>query len=337
MKPDTGRNAVIGLADSGKLYSAQFHSGGPDIRVASFDFAAGKFLSPPVSLVDTYVGSNQSPDWSPDGKYVAYVSLRGTTGSRYFVVGIRTVETGAVRELALSPGFFLLQTLRWAPDGRSLVVSGRDIKGRDGVFAIDVLTGQSTLIVPREGGDGPRFPTWAPDGKKLYFRGRVADRQEYAFFEWDAVSGMQRELIRRPNLGTMLLSPDGRYIATAPMAFDPSIKTTSVLLVPVAGGEIKELTRVDQPQTVAVGGWAPDSRSLVFAKGPGGSFTSKSEFWMASFDGQSRKLDVGFDGNFGPFRVHPDGRQIVFGLYGPRKPAEVWVLENFLTTLSAQK
>ncbi|MBK5292530.1 MAG: PD40 domain-containing protein [Acidobacteriia bacterium] len=340
VKPDAGRQNFMGLAAPGKLYSAQFHSGGPDIRVAGFDFAAGKFLSPPVSLIDTFVGSNQSPDWSPDGKYVAYVSLRGTTGSRYFVLGIRTVATGAVRELALSPGFSLLQSLRWAPDGRSLVVGGRDIKGRDGVFSVDAQTGQSTLLLPREGGDGPGFPAWAPDGKKLYFRGRVVvgEREEFAFFEWDPASGVRRELIRLPNLGFMFLSPDGRYIATATRAFDPSIKTSSVLLVPVAGGEPKELARVEQPQTVAVGGWAPDSRSLVFTKGSGRRpFTSQSEFWITSLDGQSRKLDVGFDGNFGPFRVHPDGRQIMFGVSGPRKPAEVWVLENFLTTLSAKK
>ena len=149
LKPDIGRHEFMGLADNGALYSSPSPGEGGDIRVATLDFATGRFLSPPVAPIQTYVGNNGFPDWSPDGKYLAYASQRGTVGSRYFVIGIRSTETGQTRELTPLPGFFLLQSMVWAPDGRSFTVAGRDVKGREGIFRVDALTGQTTVIVPR--------------------------------------------------------------------------------------------------------------------------------------------------------------------------------------------
>jgi len=345
LKPEIGRHEFMGVTTSGALYSALWNSGGgPEIRVASIDFTAGKFLSTPVAPIQTFVGTNQFPDWSPDGKYLAYASLRGSVGSRYFVLGIRSVETGQVRELTPSPGFFLLQSLLWALDGRSLLVGGRDDKGRDGIFRVDAQTGQTTVVVPGSRNDvGPHFLACSPDGKKLYYRSHIPGKQEYAVVERDLASGEERELIRKAFFGAFRLSPDGRYIAAG--VTDASAKSAAVVLITLAVGEPRELWRVESPtdltgftgQLVAVAGWTPDSRSVLLGKSsPAGG---QRETWLVSLDGERRKLDLDLEitKTFGQLRIHPDGRQVAFEVSGPRKPPEIWVLENFLPALKATK
>jgi Tol biopolymer transport system component len=343
LKPEIGRHEFKGVTTSGALYSAIWNSGGgPEIEVASFDFTAGKFLSKPVAPIQTFVGANQSPDWSPDGKYLAYVSLRGTVGSRYFVLGIRSVETGHIRELTPSPAFVFFQGLLWAPDGRSLLVGGQDAKGRHGIFRVDAQTGQSTIIVPREGNDGPHFLASSPDGKKLYYRSHPPGSPETAVVERDLASGDERELFRNAFIGSVCLSPDGRYIAAG--IRDESTKFAAAVLLLVSGGEPRELMRVNPSsltgftgQLVGVAGWTPDSRSVLLRKSsPGGG---QSETWLVSVDGKQRKLDLdlGIGKRIPQIRLHPDGQQIAFEMSGPQKPTEIWVLENFLPTLKASK
>src|SRR5204863_10214606 len=88
IKRDIGQSMQsMGVTTSGALYSVVDNDRGQDIQLASFDFAQGRFLSPPVSAVQTFVGTNRQPNWSPDGKYLAYLS-------RDLVVGIRSVATG---------------------------------------------------------------------------------------------------------------------------------------------------------------------------------------------------------------------------------------------------
>ena len=345
LKPDISRHDFMGLAANGALYSAEVSGRVSDIRVATLDFATGKFLSPPVTPIQTYVGNNGFPDWSPDGKYLAYASLRGTVGSRYFVIGIRSTETDQTRELTPLPGFFLLQSLVWAPDGGSFTVSGEDVKGREGIFRVDALTGQTTVIVPREQNEGPRFLAWSPGGEKLYYRGRVSGARDWAVIERDLASGKERELIRKPFVGQFSLSPDGRFIAVGTV----DSKSAAAVLIPIAAGEPRELMRVDQlniaanfsGQVFVTSGWTPDSRSVLIGEFPSGG---QPEACLVSLDGDVRKLDLrlelGMDAGhrrLGPVRIQPNGRQVAFQVSGTPKPEEVWVLENFLIKSPATK
>jgi len=70
----------------------------------------------------------------------------------------------------------------------------------------------------------------------------------------------------------------------------------------------------------------------------------QTEIWRFPVDGsEPRKLDVNADHIAGGFLVSPDGRHVAFvmtnGTAGPTKPGkqELWMLENFLPTLTASK
>jgi Tol biopolymer transport system component len=75
LKPDIGRTNSWVWPPMGHCIGRGFRWGRRHPR-CHFDFATGKFLSPPIAPIQTYVGTNQWPDWSPDGKYLAYASLR---------------------------------------------------------------------------------------------------------------------------------------------------------------------------------------------------------------------------------------------------------------------
>ncbi len=177
---------------------------------------------------------------------------------------------------------------------------------------------------------GPR-PQLSPDGKKLYSSKNIAGTVKF-ISEWDLGSGIEREIIRRENLGPPSLSPDGRVIAAVA---DESTKSSVLFLIPVGGGAPRELLRVSQPQSLdrRFVGWTPDGRAaLVHVLSNGGE---KGELLLVpTAGGQPRKLDLGTPvwGGFG-FDLHPDGRQIAF-VAGENK-AEVWVLDNFLPALKA--
>jgi Tol biopolymer transport system component len=322
LKRDMGQFKSIGIADSGALYLAAESSTSSNIHIASVDFSTGKLLSPPVMAVQTYIGSNRWPDWSPDGKSLAYVSERGLkSGSigRSFVLGIRSVETNEVREKNLPSEFANFEQLHWLADGRSLMAFGQDANGSakglwvNAILRIDAETGRTLFV--REIPQKAAFIAFSPDGKKMYYSPRADGNQDIAYIELDLSSGVEREIIRRDGLrGSAFLSRDGKYIAATKAG--PTARTTSIILIPIQGGEPKELM-----EGFIVRAWAPDGRSIVATKQSGG-------LWRVPLDGgEPVKFGDGVPSNF---IGNSDGRQIVFSVTERAGPAEVWVLENFL-------
>ena len=167
IKPDGfGRGETMGLTATGALYFGSKVSG-VDVQIASFDFATGQLLSPPVNPIPDFMGSNQLPDWSPDGKFLAYRSRR-VTGTPGTLIAILSMESRQVRELTSEMGYVTF--LRWSPDGRFLAVEGTDLKGRRGIFRIDVQSGAVSPFVLKGSESANNIPDWSLDGKKLYYR-----------------------------------------------------------------------------------------------------------------------------------------------------------------------
>ena len=101
-----------------------------------------------------------SPDWSPDGKRLAYTSL-GDDGTR---VHILDLDSGQDRELPPTPG--LNTAPSWAPDGERLAL----VLSKDGNAEIYVLHLESELsqrITQHPAIDTEPF--WSKDGKHILF------------------------------------------------------------------------------------------------------------------------------------------------------------------------
>jgi len=357
IKPQIG-GAPLGIGRNGALYSLVHHPRfsavvSADIHVVRFDFETGRFLSPPEAPVQRFVGTNNFPVWSPAGKTLAYVSRRegatdgGGAGTRNrFIVAMYSPQTGVVRDL--QPALNMYPPLvRWSADGRSLLTNARDLKGRQGVYRIDADTGAVAPIVLGSDNAELRSPSESPDGTRLYYmRGYVGDAdREFAVINRDLRSGSEREVFRgRSQFApgpAPLLSPDGQWIIVSTLA--PATQASALLLVPARGGQAKEVIHVDAPHRVALHSWTPDGRAILVAvaetfQGVGVSSPGAvTELWRVPLDGsERRKLDLNVSG-MTPFSVHPDGRQIAYGLTEPAKDDEVWVLENFLPALNSKK
>jgi len=260
------------------------------------------------------------------------------------VIAIWYPETGQTREIQPKLSYFGLY--HWAPDGRSFIVNGRDLKNRPGVYRLDAQTGDATPLMMHEPSLAIDLPQLSPDGKRLYYRRNFSGigsaqlrlgSADSAFVERDLASGTEREIIRRPNGFPADLSPDGRFIATT--SNDESTKSLTLVLIPVSGGEPRELLRLSQPERLfGPASWTPDGNSIIVEKVRNDSLTDR-EFLLVPVDGgQPRKIDVGPTIGLGPVQtVHPDGKQIAYVVGDSTVKQEVWVLENFLPALNAKK
>jgi Tol biopolymer transport system component len=329
VKTDIGSSVSLGLTNSGALYIYKNISS-RDVKVARIDLSTGSLIGQPVHFSQGLLPVPMSPHWSPDGKSLVY-QVRGSEEG----LAIRSVDTGEVRRMPRRIPY--ATDPRWSPDGRSLIAGGRDDKGRDGIFQIDVRSGEATPIVYTRGlGSRPR---WSADGTKIYYL--AADKVENTLLrERDLRTGVERDVFAAASLREIEVSPDGRYVAAQTGRNDPASRTLSLLLVPVAGGEPRELVRV--PAAAAVTNawgtlaWTPDSRALLTARRAG----SAVELWLIETDaGRARKLDIDVSGWAlaegagigGGFALSPDGQSITFSM--GKSSAEVWALENFLPGL----
>jgi Tol biopolymer transport system component len=327
LKTEIARDSV-GVTRAGRLYTG-VDIGNRDINVVTVDFATGKALSAPIRPIQSFVGSNQQPAWSRDGKSMAFISARDRAGINR-VLGIYSADTGLVRELRPELAYF--DGPDWAPDGRSVVVRGRNLKGVRGAYAIDVQSGAATRVVSPGDGGGAFGPQWSHDGKKIYYRRSGSAPDTWAFFEVDVDSQTEREVVARAELlGHPSLSPDGRWIAT-------TVGDKSVWLFPVGQGEAREVFRAKayEPQGIArYVAWTPDGGNVLIGVNrnlgnasatPRDAEEGRDLMLVPATGGQPRKIHV--DALCCEMKIHPDGKQLAF-LSGERK-SEVWVLENFL-------
>lgn len=328
LKADIGPASYpLGLTKSGAMFVYKGIST-RDVKIAPIDLVAGKLTGPPMPFSQGYLPSPQNPNWSPDGKLLVYQIRNGADA-----VAIRSIESGHVQRLPRKLPYG--REPRFSPDGTALILGGRDSKGRDGIFRIDVKSGDTTpILYASRLGTQPR---WSVDGTKIYYKdvasaGRVVER--------DLSSGFEREMFRHPQVGEFQLSPDGRLLAVQ-TDVDPVSHSAAIQVISVADASARELVRIAsgdflaQAQTFA---WAPDSKAMLLAKNAGG----RAELWSVDIaTGQSRKFEIdtrdwtltsfissGATYLDAGFSLSPDGRQIAF-LTG-KSAVEVWALENFL-------
>jgi Tol biopolymer transport system component len=313
LKADISSSWSLGLTAGGTMYVWKYAS--PIyVQTSQVDLTTGKLLSSPASF-QRYITSRGRPDWSTDGKYIAYQSCNPLGGGPC-KLWIRSMETGQVRELKTKLGYF--SSPRWSPNGRELLANGSDLRRRNnGLYRIDVQTGDTTLVV------GTPAAQWAADSKHVYYR------RGSSLVERNLASGIERELVRIPTSGDgpFAVSPDERYLAY--QAIDPS-GAQDVFVMPLAGGASRSVIQVTAPDRLRQVDWTADSAALVGAKSSG---ADAHELWLVPVTGEKpRKLEIDVhnwmiqDG----FRFDRAGKQVAFVASAGQPGLEIRAIENFL-------
>jgi Tol biopolymer transport system component len=315
LKPEIGQFHPLGFTENGSYYYG-VSFGGNNVYVATYDPQKGNVTGKPVLTVKHYEGSNEAPDWSPDGRYLACVSRRPGVG-RIFL--IHSVETGEVRELSPDLKDFKVYSHRWSPDGRSLLGAVKTKNG--GLLKIDVETGEVTIIVE---GRGLFCPNWSADSKAVFYVRRAI--KGWRILRRDLTTNEEKELFRpavgQNGVGAILglaLSPDGKQLAFQ------DLDAGMLKVLSVVGGQPRELVKFKGKATIA---WAPDGSHLLYANRMG-----KKLWRISAGGGEPQKLDLEMP-SLNHVRFHPDGRRITFTARAEGKN-EVWVMENFLPEAKA--
>ena len=347
VKQNVGPIRPLGFTTDGNYYYNLAH-GFLDVYIATLDPVTGEALGAPALVSDRYRGGNTLPEWSSDGRYLAYLSRRGAPGPgfRSSIIAIRSLETGQERELAPELTFLEDTRLRWSPDGRSFLVSGEDTDGHRGLYQIDAKTGDVAPIVVSSGKLPPRswwnrwHAAWSLDGKAIFYV-RDEDGKSCEIRIRDTETGRERRLYRPASpthLSNLALSPDGRWLAFGAASNGSHYVAQVVLVMPASGGEPREVLKLDQG---TVGGWTysiawtRDGSHLLFSKRVA-SPTIPSELWRVSAQGgEPQKVGLVMYGR-GGVRAHPDGRRIAFINRTDRKQ-ELWMMENFLPQPSGRR
>lgn len=102
-----------------------------------------------------------SPDWSPDGKYLAYVSFEDQHPAIYW----QNIYTGRRELLSEKPG--LNSAPVFSPDGKSLALVLSSSPGNPDIYVMNLATHTLRRITDSDAIDTE--PVWSPDGRSMYF------------------------------------------------------------------------------------------------------------------------------------------------------------------------
>ena len=315
----------MGITRQGALYYS-VRTGVSDVYLAKIDPETGSVLSPPSPLTARFVGWNRSPDWSADGQFVAYVSQRdsllrspGWTGG---TIVVRSLATGEEREI--TPRLASMGSLRWSPDGRFFLVSGRDDRGRRGFFTLRAETGEATLVLNEEAPAQVQFPAWSPDGRSFYLLPHDA-RGPQPPPRSGTGHGRDREVFSK-STNNMALSPDGRS-----MVVRLANRGIERVCLPWCRSAVaKRGSWCGSSRAFPPGGglaWTPDGKHMLFTQTKDDS-EQPFELWRIPLEGGAPlQTGIAMEG-LRDLRVHPDGQQIAFR--AGHGQGEVWVMAEFL-------
>lgn len=322
---NVGEIIPLGITGEGSLYYG-LESGIVDVYVATIDPEAGRLLTSPEKVTQRFEGTNDCPDWSPDGKYLLYRSDREASDNlgAKSPLCVRSMETGEERELYVQLRLF--NPHHYSPDGRFVIVQGVDNDGQNGLFQIDVETGLAIILVKCEADTRIRWATWSPEGDKLFYKYGVTSEEPTRLVQYDLEARQEKELFRENSWPTCpALSPDGQWLAFQTLDGEKMIRSLNIM--PADSGRLREIVRLEEKEFIFSVDWMPDGRSILYVKNTADQ-PKRRELWQISAEGGSpRNLGLAMD-NMTYLSVHPDGRQIAFSAY--KEQTEIWVMENFL-------
>ncbi|MFO7934113.1 MAG: tetratricopeptide repeat protein, partial [Bacteroidales bacterium] len=346
IKQNVGPIVPMGFTQDGSFYYGQW-PGGDNIYAADINLNEGKLESKPTLLVQRFEGRNYSPAYSSDGKYLAYLSLRGVMkkGKQGTVLCIRNLETG--EELEVTPDLQIsgnVSNLTWSPDNHSLALTCKNKEDYSRIYGYEIKSRQFLPLVLDSNGQPQdveyTYPIWSKDGKSIFYLQLSRHSQTSRIMERNLITGADRELYNYTSedfmdrIVNISLSPDGKWLAAINRG-----ENRVVRLISTEDGETVELHKFKSP-----GGfpntpvWSNDGKYIAFPfqTRPTNNYMSREWSMMrVSLDGgESHLIKMDIHGINSP-TLHPDGRTIAFRSAGYSFPENnIWEMKYFLQSIS---
>jgi dipeptidyl aminopeptidase/acylaminoacyl peptidase len=303
--------------------------------------------------------SETQPRWSPDGKFISFVSARG--GSDNAEDGpkaqIWIMPTDGGEPWQLTNAKESISAYEWSPDSKMIAFTARETlskedeairKARDDervfegdfrltqLWTIDVASKKDTQLTEGRTLTIGGAPTWSPDGKKLAFMASPTpmvrdDRRD--IYVIGVEGGEPEKIIGTPASETSpQWSPDGKMIAyVADPAGPPigdgvtlgTVGNSHLMLYDVAAKQSRDVSSPSFDLSPGEPIWTPNSQMILFSTGTG---TSADVFSYTVATGAYAKLTSG-GGLYSSLTLSKDGRTAAHIGQGPKNPPDVYVSE----------
>jgi len=337
LRKDIGEISPLGFTRDG----AFFYGHGKDtqkIYLASFVRKAGALSATYQRVELPYEGRNHAPEYSPDGKRLAYIRQAVPRMDGSNTLCIFDPETGEEKKTALD--LQQVSSVAWAPDGSSIMISGFG-EMRTFVGRIDPGTGEIKELFPSDKDAREELymtPAWSPDGQIVYcVHGAqvTAAEPSLSIIAKDLSTGRTWDVYKMNapfNFPMISVSPDGKWLAALEHPRGTKANEEKILMaISTEGGKARELGRfVSGSNNVVQPRWSADGRYIFFPGIRKGE--EKWDIWYVPVEGGEPKklgLDLHQINYISPLS---DGSRIVFSSMGPTVHGpEVWVMENFLS------
>ena len=207
------------------------------------------------------------PTWSPDGRRIAFWSIRDT--SDRFDIYVMDADGSNIVRLTQGSGSEFNSMPTWSPDGRRIAfASSRDRGvGQWDIYAMDADGSNVVRLTHGSGDEVNTNPNWSPDGRRIAFtsdRDRGAEAADIYAMDADGSNvvrltyGSRDEIDKQPNW-----SPDGRRIAFS--SNRDTADAFNIYVMDADGSNIVRLTHGSGDEANDSPDWSPDGRRIAFA------------------------------------------------------------------------
>jgi len=284
--------------------------------------------------------SATSPEWSPDGTMVAFLSDREKDGERQ--VWMMMADGGEAWVVTAHKGG--VSGFHFSPDGRRLVLAAVDQpskdeedrkKVKDDTMVIDQDIKMSHLWLfdlekkeekrLTEGNFTVSDPQWSPDGARITYTTRPTPKADDGSLSevWilTVANGEKKKLISGADASdNARWSTDGKWIAYTQNP-DPNsgVSATYLYVVSAAGGAPRQLT-TKFDLNVGTPVWSRDGRRIYFST----NVLEAIEVYSVDVATGEVKQITRRGGTTGITEISRDGKTIVGTASGPGQPTELY-------------
>lgn len=225
-------------------------------------------------------GQDRYPDWSPNGRQIAFSSFRNGSTDIYFINEDGSGLTALTTDLYGGSSYPV-----WSPDGSQIAFSqSRDYSAdiytinADGTGLMKIIDGHNSVY--------NLYPAWSPDGNSILFVSteNIVSTREFTscrLVQVNLISGEQIELSAMSAYGT----PDWSWVNNLILYYGPyGLSGTVIHTMDSNGGRLSTLTTppAEGERYDAFPSWSPDGTRVVF----------HSEFLSGTRDNSCIDFDV---------------------------------------------
>jgi dipeptidyl aminopeptidase/acylaminoacyl peptidase len=285
--------------------------------------------------------SATAPEWSPDGKMIAFLSDREKDGERQ--VWMMMANGGEAWAVTAHKGG--ISGFRFAPDGKRLVLTATDQaskdeedrkKVKDDTIVIDQDIRMSHLWLfdiekkeekrLTEGTFTVSDPQWSPDGARITYTTRPTPKADDGDLSdlWmlTVATGEKKKIVGDTGSSdNARWSPDGKWIAyVGNPESGGGVANSYLYLMPADGGPARKLNEQFE-LSVGTPVWSRDSTAIYFST----NVLEANEVYRTVVPSGVTTHVFGRGGSIGISDFSPEGKYIVGTVSAAQQPAEIYV------------